>query len=224
MTYTLQFSQVLPFLPYLLGGAWITLLLTVYSFSGGALLGLAIALGIRYGSRRLGVVLEGYVSFFVNIPQLVTVLFIFFVLGEFRIFISPFSATVAGLALAEAAYLAQIFRSGFDSVRRSELDAAEVLGLRRPQVVRYVLLPHLSKVLFPPLANQFILCTLLTSVGAIVGVEELSGRTLNVESQTFRSLEVFSITAGIYLVITLLLTLALQFVGQSLFRVRIKVF
>lgn len=224
MSYVIHFDQVWPFLPYLFGGAWVSMLLASCAFAGGTSLGLLLALGEAYGPRLVKVTVRSYLSFFVNTPQLVTILLIFFALGEFRYFISPFWASALGLVLAEAAYLAQIFRAGFASVRRTELDAAETLGIRRGHIVRFIMLPHLLKVLFPPLANQFILSTLYTSIGSIVGVEELTGRALNVESQTFRSLEVFAIVAAIYFGLTVIATAILYYLGRWLFRIEAKVF
>ena len=54
------------------------------------------------------------------------------------------------------------------------------------QQIRYVILPHVARVLFPPLSNQYIIMTLGTSMAAIFGVEELTGRAFNINSQTFR--------------------------------------
>ena len=64
------------------------------------------------------------------------------------------------------------------------MEAAEVLGFTRIQQIRYVILPHVSKVLFPPLSNHYILMTLGTSMAAIFGVEELTGRAMNVNAET----------------------------------------
>ena len=76
--------------------------------------------------------------------------------------------------------------------------------MSRWQSVRYVILPHIMRVLFPPLSNHYILMTLGTSMAAIFGVEELTGRALNVNAETFRSIEVFTITAGLYIIVTLI--------------------
>ena len=77
------------------------------------------------------------------------------------------------MTLNAGAYLTDIQRAGFESVRSSEMEAAEVLGFARMQQVRYVILPHMARVLFPPLSNQYIIMTLGTSMAAIFGVEEL---------------------------------------------------
>ncbi|MFK8251804.1 amino acid ABC transporter permease [Ancylobacter terrae] len=224
MTYTFNFGQVWPFLPYLLGGAWVTVQLAVCAFVGGAVLGLAIAIGIQGGPAWVRDPLRFYRNFFTNTPQLVKILLIFFGLGEIGWFVSPFWAAVLGLMLAEAAYLAGIFRAGLTSVQQSELDAAETLGLRRVHILRHVVLPHVVHTVFPPLANQFIVSILYTSLASIIGVEELTGRAMNINSQTFRSFEIFTIIGAIYILLTVLSTCALYLFGRYSLGIRARVF
>jgi polar amino acid transport system permease protein len=224
MSYSFHFSQVWPFLPYLLGGAWETVQLAACAFGGGAVIGLLVAIGIERAPAWLSGGLAFYRSFFTNTPQLVKILLIFFGLGELGWFVSPFWAAVFGLLLAESAYLAEIFRAGFASVNHAELDAAETIGLTRLQTLRYVTLPHLVQTVFPPLANQFIVSILYTSLGAIIGVEELTGRAFNVDAQTFRSLEIFIIVGTIYVVLTLVSTALLYGFGRFALGVRARVF
>jgi polar amino acid transport system permease protein len=95
--------------------------------------------------------------------------------------------------------------------------------MSRMQSVRYVILPHIIRVLFPPLSNQYIMMTLGTSMAAIFGVEELTGRAFNVNATTFRSIEIFSLTALIYVAITFLATVALALAGRFLVRARMRV-
>jgi len=87
-----------------------------------------------------------------------------------------------------------------------------------------VILPHIVRVLFPPLSNQYILMTLGTSMAAVFGVEELTGRAYNINSETFRSIEVFSVVAVLYVIITLVATLSLAFVGKRFFRAKMRWF
>jgi polar amino acid transport system permease protein len=103
------------------------------------------------------------------------------------------------------------------------MEAAETLGFSRAQQVRYVILPHIARVLFPPLSNQYILMTLGTSMAAIFGVEELTGRAFNVNAQTFRALEIFSVTAALYIAITFAATAILALLGRALFRARMRI-
>ena len=80
-----------------------------------------------------------------------------------------------GLTLNAGAYLTEIMRAGFVSVRRTELEAAETLGFSLAQQVRYVILPHVAKTIYPALANFFIILVLGTSMAAVFGVDELTG-------------------------------------------------
>jgi polar amino acid transport system permease protein len=138
------------------------------------------------------------------------------------VLLSPYAAVLLGMTLNAGAYLTEIQRAGFASVHRAEIEAAETLGFTRMQSVRYVILPHIMKTLFPPLSNLYILMTLGTSMAAVFGVEELTGRAFNVNSETFRSVEVFSIAAVIYIAITFIATFLLAGVGRKFFRARMN--
>ena len=179
---------------------------------------------LSYGPRPARLAVRGYVTFFINTPLLVQIFFIFFVLPDMGILLSPYAAVAIGMSLNAGAYLTEIQRAGFASLRRTELDAASAMGFSLLQTVWYVILPHIAKVLYPPLANQFIIQVMTTSIAAIFAVEELTGRAYNVNSLTFRALEVFSVTAVIYILLTLVCSLALALLGRWLFRVDAKVF
>jgi polar amino acid transport system permease protein len=223
MPYTFQYGQVLPYLPYLLGGAWITLQIAFLAFAGGMLLGLLGALARTSGSRVARELAGLYVIVFTNTPQLVQIFFLFFALPEAGIRLEPYEAVLLGMTLNAGAYLTEIQRAGIVSVRRSELDAAETLGMSRIQTLRYVIVPHVVKVLFPPLSSHYIVMTLGTSMGALFGLEELTGRAFNIESRTFRSLEIFSIVAIVYVAVNVAASTVLVVVGRVAFRVRVRI-
>lgn len=222
MNYTLQFGQVTGYLPYLAAGAWLSLQIAFLAFCGGMVLGLLGAMGRTFGGRWLDRLIRAYVVFFTNTPQLVQIYFLFFALPDVGILLSPYQAVLLGMTLNAGAYLTEIQRAGFLSVHRNEMEAAETLGMNLWQRVRYVVLPHIMRVLFPPLSNQYILMTMGTSMAAIFGVEELTGRAFNVNAETFRSIEVFSLTAGLYVIVTLIATLILGLVGRYCFRARMR--
>ncbi len=223
MSYTLQYGQVAPYLPYLAAGGLISLALAFLAFAGGMLLGLLGAIGLGFGPRPVRGAIRAYVVFFTNTPQLVQIYFLFFVLPDGGILLSPFQAVLLGMTLNAGAYLTEIQRAGFASVPRGELDAAETLGMSLAQCVRHVILPHVVRTLYAPLSNQYIVMVLGTSMAAVFGVEELTGRAFSVNAQTFRSIEVFSVVGVLYLLVTLVATLALAIVGRLWFRVRLRV-
>jgi len=224
MSLVLDFTAIWPRVPYMLGGAWLSLQIAFLAFCGGMLIGLFGAMAKTYGGFWVRRPVDAYVSFFTNTPQLVQIYFIFFALPEWGILLSPYAAVLIGMTLNAGAYLTQVQLAGFASVQRAEIEAAETLGFTRMQSVRYVIFPHIMKTLFPPLSNLYILMTLGTSMAAVFGVEELTGRSFNINSETFRSVEVFLVAAVIYIVITIAATLLLAGVGRRFFRSQIKLF
>lgn len=224
MSYTFQFGQVTPYLGYLAGGAWLALQIAIIAFAVGWFIGIVCAATLQYGPGWLRRIVRAYVVFFLNTPVLVQIFFLYFALPDWGILLSSYQAVVLGLALNAGAYLTEIQRAGFQSIRREEVEAAETMGFSRTQSVRYVILPHICKVLFPPLSNQFILITMTTSIAAIFGVEELTGRAYNINAETFRALEIFSIVAVYYVILTVIVSALLYAVGRYFFRIKGKVF
>jgi polar amino acid transport system permease protein len=224
MDYTFQFATVLDELPYLLGGAAVTLQIAFVSFWGGAVIGLFGAIAKVYGgdiSRRIA---SGYVVAFTNTPALVQIFLLYYALPDAGILLDPLTAVLIGLVLNAGAYLTEILRAGVLSVRRSEIEAATTLGMSGVQIVRYVMLPHIAKTIYAPLSNFFVWLVLGSSLAALFGVEELTGRAINISTANLRSIETFTVVAVIYVVLTVIASSTLALVGRWGFRVRVKVF
>ncbi len=220
----LQYGQVVGYVPDFLVGAAIALGIAFIAFALGMLIGLAGASINAYGPRPARLAVRAYVSFFTNTPQLVQIFFLFFALPEFGILLSPIQAVLIGMTLNAGAYLTEIQRAGFQSLPQAEIEAAETLGFSRLQTIRHVIAPHIVKALYPSLSNQYIIMTLGTSMAAIFGVEELTARALNANAVSFRSIEIFTLTAGIYIVLTIVASALLYSVGRGLFRVKARAF
>lgn len=221
---SLQYGQVWQYLPDFLLGALTALWIAGIAFAGGLLIGLAGASALTYAAWPLRALVIGYVRFFTYTPQLVQIFFLFFALPEAGIILTPVAAVLIGMTLNAGAYLTEIERAGFASVPRAELEAAETLGFTRPQMVWYVIAPHVVRALYPALSSHYIIMTLGTSMAAIFGVEELTGRALNANAVSFRSVEIFSVVAVIYIALTIIASALLWLVGRWLFRVKAKVF
>jgi polar amino acid transport system permease protein len=225
MNYTFQFGVAFAQLPGLLQGAVVTFELGLLTFWGGALIGLLFASLKTYGGpvlRRIAVV---YVVFFTNTPALIQIYFLYFGLPDFGIRWDPFTCTLIGLTLNAGAYMTEIMRAGFLSVHRTEMEASETLGMSRWQQIRFVIVPHIAKTIYPALANFFIVILVMgTSVGAVIGVNELTGQAINISTENYRWIEMFVVVAGIYVVLTFIASLSLALVGRWAFRVRAKIF
>jgi polar amino acid transport system permease protein len=221
---SLQYGQVWQYLPDFLVGASVALWIAAVAFAGGLLIGLFGAAVLQFGPRPARALVGAYVRFFTWTPQLVQIFFLFFALPEIGIILSPVAAVLIGMTLNAGAYLTEIERGGFASVPRAELDAAETLGFSRVQTVWYVIAPHVVRALYPALSNHYIIMTLGTSMAAIFGVEELTGRALNANAISFRSVEIFSVVAVIYIGLTIVASTLLWVVGRWMFRIKAKVF
>jgi general L-amino acid transport system permease protein len=120
-------------------------------------------------------------------------------------------ALLFGLTLYTAAFIAEIIRSGIEAVPRGQKEAAAALGLRAWQVQRLVVIPQAMRVIIPPLTNQYLNLTKNSSLAVAIGYPDLvsvfAGTVLN---QTNQAVEVILITMGVYLAISLLTALLMN--------------
>ena len=225
MNYTFQFGVALAQLPELLKGAIVTFELGLLTFWGGTLIGLLGASLKTFGGRVWRGLANAYVVFFTNTPALIQIYFLYFGLPQFGIRWDNFTCVLIGLTLNAGAYLTEIMRAGFISVHHTEMDAAETLGMSRLQQIRFVIVPHIAKTIYPALANFFVVILVMgTSIGAVVGVDELTGMAINVSTENYRWIEMFVVVAGIYVILTFIASISLALFGRWAFRVRAKVF
>ena len=224
MDYTFQFTEVFKELPYLLGGALVSLQIAFITFWAGAFIGIFGAVAKVYGQRVSKRIASSYVTFFTNTPALVQIFLLYYALPDAGVLLSSMSAVLIGLTLNAGAYLTEILRAGVISVRRSEMEAATALGMSRLQILRHVMLPHIAQTIYAPLSNFFVWLVLGSSLAALFGVEELTGRAINVSTANLRSIETFTVVAAIYVILTILASSSLALVGRLAFRVKAKVF
>jgi len=210
MSYEFDFGPTLGSLPYLIRGAGLTLLIAFTSFWLGAVIGLLGALGKTRGGPGLRRMIAGYVVFMTNTPALVQVYFVFYGLPAVGITLAPLTAVLIGLVLNAGAYLTEIIRAGVLSVPKSDLEATEALGFTRLQSVQYIIVPHVLRTVYAPLVNFFVLLVLGSSVASLFGVEELTGRAINISTTNLRTIETFALVALIYVGLTLCAQLALN--------------
>ncbi len=225
MNYSFQFKVVWENFDALLEGAWLTFQLGVLAFAGGALIGLVGAAIKTFGPLALRIVVDTYVVFFTNTPALIQIYFLYFGLPEVDIRWSNEACVLIGLILNAGAYLTMIMRAGFISVRTTEIEAGQTLGMTLLQQIHYIIAPHIAKSIYPALANFFIVILVMgTSIGAVVGVDELTGQAINLSTVNYRWLEYFTVVACMYVVLTFVASIGLAMLGRAAFRVRAKIF
>ena len=152
-----------------------------------------------------------------NTPFLIQLFIIFFGLPATGLRIGATSAALIAMTINLGAYSTEIVRAGIESIHRSQIEAGDALGLTRLQVYRYVVLtPAIAKV-WPSLCSQFVLMMLASSVTSAISTQDLAAAAALIESQTFRSFEVYIVVTLVYLALALGLRGLLAVLGAWLF-------
>jgi len=189
-------------LPVLLFGAVTTIEVTVGGFAVATAIGLSLALLQRLRLRPLNAAIAVYVDVFRAVPVLTQLFIIYFGLTEIGIRLDPLSAAIIGFGINGGAYLTEVFRSGIESVHQGQMEAAQMLGMRRLEALRIVILPQAMRVVLPPLGNFAIGLLKDTALASAVAAPELMFRARTLVDKTFLATEIFVTAAAIYLVMS----------------------
>lgn len=217
MNYTFDFNSVLAAWPRLLEGAWLTIELSAISILFGFILGTLCAIGRNSHIGLLKWVIGVYIETIRNTPLLVQVFLVYFGLASIGLKLGADVAAVIALVLNIGAYTTEIMRAGINSIHHGQIEAAECLGMSRRHVYWHVvLLPAVERV-YPALTSQFILLMLASSITSQISTEELTATANIVQSETFRSFEVYLVVAVAYLALSFLFRVAFWLIGQFVF-------
>ncbi|MFA5504498.1 MAG: ectoine/hydroxyectoine ABC transporter permease subunit EhuD, partial [Vulcanimicrobiota bacterium] len=143
-------------LPFLLQGLQVTVLATVLGFALALVLGLLIAVARRSSVRLLSYPTAFVVEFLRSTPLLVQLYFLFYVLPNLGVSMSPLVTGVLGLGLHYAAYTSEVYRGGIDAVPRGQWEAAVALNLNSMQTFRFIILPQAIPPIIPALGNRLV--------------------------------------------------------------------
>lgn len=188
----------LVFLPQLLRGAKLTVLLTLAIFVISVVLGLLVALGRMSPYRAIRIPLTAYVEFIRGTPGLVQIYYIFYVFPFWGLTLSAIAAGVLGLSLNYAAYMSEVFRSGIEAVPPTQREAAATIGLNYFQTLRFVILPQAFRVVMAPLVNYLLALFKDTSLLSVITIQELLFTGLLLASTTYKHFVIFTEIAIIY--------------------------
>lgn len=215
---TLYFGDLLPYAGILLEGLWISFYITVIAMVAGSALGVLLYFGKVSRTKAVRILSSIYIEAFRNTPLLVQLYLIYFGLPELGIGLSAIWAGIIGLTLNNAAYTAEIYRAGFESVPNGLREAGSALGMKRSQITLYVLLMPATRNVFPALTNQFILLFLASSIASIISLPELMNTVLNINSMTYRTIEVLAIGGLMYFVISALVATGSRYAESKVFK------
>ncbi|WP_413738452.1 amino acid ABC transporter permease [Sodalis sp. RH21] len=212
--YETNFSALLPYMPQLEQGALLTLWISLLSLLVSFPLGLAGALIRTSANRAVRNLMAAYVEIFRNIPIIVVLYLLFFILPENGIPLSGLQAGVLGLTLNSTAFVIEIFRGGLNAIPAGQYEAAQALSLSRGKTFSKIIFPQLLRVVFPSLGNQVVMVVLGSAQASIIGVAELTYRTQSVGAAVFRYFEVFMVAALFYIICVHAISLVWRFIGQ----------
>lgn len=189
---------------FLIGGVGVTVALTIAGVIGGLVLGMGIALLKVADARPLNWIAGFYIWLFRGTPLLVQLVVIYTGLPQLGIKLGAVESALLGLVLHEAAYMAEIIRSGFLSVPVGQREAAWALSLGRGTAFWRVILPQAFRLMIPPLGNSINGLLKATSLASVISVEELMRRSEMLMQEQFLTLEVYAAAAVYYLALTTL--------------------
>lgn len=187
---------------YLLMGAVTTLWLTSAAIVGGLCIGCLLAWLRLARHRWLTIPARIYIWIFRGTPLLVQLIIIYTGLPQIGIKFSVVESALIGLVLNEAAYLAEIIRGGILAVPAGQSNAGRALGMSPAQVMIYIVLPQAIRVIIPAIGNSINGMLKTTAITSVISMEELLRRTQLLIQDRFLVLELFTVAATYYLLMT----------------------
>ncbi|MEZ4845470.1 MAG: ABC transporter substrate-binding protein/permease [Bdellovibrionota bacterium] len=162
------------FLPLMTKAAWTTLKISLASMLLAVTFGLILALMRVYAPKPIAWLSILYIEIVRGTPLLIQLFFIFYALPHIGITFSPFVAAVLGLGLNYAAYEAENYRAGIQAIPRAQVEAATALGFTKRHSLRYVVIPQATRIVLPPITNDFISLLKDSSLVSVITMAELT--------------------------------------------------
>src|SRR6266705_434890 len=198
------------FLPILLQGVWLTILVTIGSLILSTVLGLVWALMRVSGVRALSGLSAGLINVIRGIPLIVRVFYLYFVMPDFGIALTALQAAILGLGIAYSAYQAENFRAGIEAIDKGQIEAAQAIGMGWWLTMRRVILPQAVRIGLPPYGNIMIMLLKDSSQASTITVAELALQGKLIASSTFKNTNVFTLVALMYLTMSIPLILLVR--------------
>ncbi|MEI4768138.1 amino acid ABC transporter permease [Psychrobacillus sp. FJAT-51614] len=209
----LDFTTVLPSIPYILEGIGITLQIVLAATVIGFLLGILLALFKIGRIKLLRWIADVYTSIFRGTPLVLQLMIIYYAIPQLLdIQIDPIPAAILAFGLNSGAYISEIIRGGINAVDKGQQEAALALGIPYFKMMKDIILPQALKNILPALMNEFITLNKESAIVTVIGALDIMRRAYVVGGSTFRYLEPLLIAGVIYYIMTLILT----FLGKML--------
>jgi polar amino acid transport system permease protein len=209
-------ADISEFLPILLQGVWLTIVVTTGSLVLSTVLGMVWALmrvcRVSFLQRLSALIVNGIRG----IPIIVQLFYIYFVMPELGVTLTALQAAIIGLGIAYSAYQAENFRAGIEAIDKGQIEASESLGMGWAMMMRRVVLPQAIKIILPPYGNIMIMMLKDSSQASTITVAELTLKGQLIASSTFKYTSVLSMVAVLYLVMSVPLILFVRWLERRM--------
>lgn len=210
-------------------GIWVSISTTIISFLLVLVVGLIVGLGRLSKNRIIKGISTVYVEVIRGIPLLVQLLFWYFAFPSViqnigkalniealkNYLANPVGMAILGLTFCYAAYMAEIYRAGIQSIPKGQMEAARSLGMSHFQAMRYIILPQAVRVILPPVGNEFISLLKDSSLVSVVAVADMTRRGREFMAANFIPVETWSMVALLYLTMTLFSARVVTFIEHK---------
>ncbi|WP_342653046.1 amino acid ABC transporter permease [Pseudomonas sp. F3-2] len=180
-------------------------MVTLATWSSGVVLGIALGMLIAvaqvFGNNFVRAPLRVFIELIRSTPFLVQLFLVYYGGPSFGLSLDPIPAGILGLGVYGSVYFAEIFRSGFDSVARGQLEAADCLGITRLQCIWRIQVPQMLVIILPALVNMITVLCKETAVLSIITIPELTMVLTGIGSETFAFVETLLMLCIGYLIL-----------------------
>lgn len=199
-------ARSLDYLPVLMQGVVLTIVVTILSLLLSTVLGLVWAIMSWSRNPVLDGISRTFITVIRGIPIIVQLFYIYFVMPEIGLNLTALQAGTIGLGVAYSAYQAENFRAGIEAIDKGQIEAAQSIGMSKALIMRRVILPQALRIALPPFGNTMIMILKDSSLVSTITVAELTRQGQLIAGSTFDNITVFTLVALIYLLMSLPLT------------------
>lgn len=208
--YDWDFNVVYSYLPLLFRGLLVTFYISLFSIIFGTILGLLVSF-YRYSRLRfISLFCKIYIEVFLALPVLIMLIWVYYCIPLIGIKINQVTATLIVFVISLSAFVAETFRSGYESIPGGQIEAAKTFGFSRIEVYQYIVLPQAFTSVLPALLTQYLTAIKLTTLASVIGLYELLHVANDIVGMIYRPLELYSVVALLFLVIIIPLNIIIR--------------
>lgn len=213
-----NFDQVIPSLPFILEGVWVTLDYMIFAAFYGLILGSVLSLFRFSRFQILRLFAQFYTSIFRGTPLLVQLTLIYYCLPALtngRLELSAYGAGILAFSLNSAAYISEIIRGSIQSIDRGQFEAFQSLGLSHTQGMLEVILPQALRRVLPNIVNEMVNLLKESSLVSVIGEMDLLRRANIISAEKYLPFEPLIIVTVIYYILVMMLTMLAKWIEKK---------